>query len=450
MADTVKVKSGDTLSAIAKANNTTVSAIVAANPQITNPNLIKPGQVFTVPSATPAPSGVNTNTLAGIAAASSTNASTLQQLQQKVESWGYKIDPNTGLYNTTPTSSANASNNKTVSNTIKNADGTSTVVYSDGTYEITGTANKVLTATDVTKSVTDAITALNASWQAKFDALTTKQTEANRATVTTALEDFKANLKLAGLDTLATTIDDYIKQDLTASQIKINLVGTQAYKDRFPGMESLSKAGKAVNEATYISMERGMINVLKAYGLDDKVFGTTEKLGQVIGNQVSVAEYENRVQIAADRVQKNPDVLAALNQYYKVDTAGATGYLLDPKTGMDVVKKQIRASEIGAAAQMYQFDLSQANAESYINVSGTSDLNALKESFGKARVLANTQSRLASIEGTNYSELEAVASTLGQDQIRQLESQRRALREQARFAGQSGISASSLKTESTI
>ena len=36
----VTVKKGDTLSAIAKANNTTVAKIAAANPQITNVNKI--------------------------------------------------------------------------------------------------------------------------------------------------------------------------------------------------------------------------------------------------------------------------------------------------------------------------------------------------------------------------------------------------------------------------
>ena len=215
-------------------------------------------------------------------------------------------------------------------------------------------------------------------------------------------------------------------------------------------MKALQSAGMAISEATYINMERGMLNVLSAYGLDEKILGTREKLGEVIGNQVSVAEYENRVQMAADRVTKNTDVLASLNEYYGVDTAGAISYLLDPKLGMDIVKKQIRASEIGAAAQMYQFDLSKAEAESYINVSGTSDLNTLKESFGKARILANTQTRLSAIEGQKYNELESVATILGQDYERQLESQRRALREAARFAGQSGVTGSSLKSESGI
>jgi hypothetical protein len=57
---------------------------------------------------------------------------------------------------------------------------------------------------------------------------------------------------------------------------------------------------------------------------------------------------------------------------------------------------------------------------------------------------------LTGIEGGKYDELESVATILGQDQERLLESQRRALREQARFAGQSGVSSASLKKESTI
>lgn len=43
------VKKGDTLTSIAKKYGTTVQAILAANPQITNPNLIKVGQVIRIP-----------------------------------------------------------------------------------------------------------------------------------------------------------------------------------------------------------------------------------------------------------------------------------------------------------------------------------------------------------------------------------------------------------------
>ena len=488
-----QVKKGDTISGIAAKAGVSVAAIAAANPQIKNLSQIKVGQTVNIPKvdttvktatktyaggvtggANPfsAGSGVNTTTLEGILKASGVTAATTTKstttTPTTTDTGTFKQDSAAGgktvvstttnadgtvtiTYSDGTTETTGTPTGKTVVNTIKNADGTTTIVYSDGTYTIEGTPTKQITTDDITKAVTDAIAALNATWQTKFDAAAATQKANQQAQVTTALEDFKANLKLAGLDTLADVIDGYIKQDMTASQIKINLVGTQAYKDRFPGMADLAKAGRAVNEATYISMEKGMTSILKAYGLDDKIFGTTAKLGTVIANQVSVAEYEQRVAMASDKVKKNTDVLASLNEYYGVDITGAISYLLDPKLGMDIVKKQIRAAEIGAAAEMYKFDLDKAAAESYINVSGTSDLNSLKESFGRARLLADTQSRLASIEGDKgYNELQAVATTLGADQQRMLESQRRALREQARFAGQSGISSASLKTESNI
>lgn len=50
------VQPGDTLFFIAQRFNTTVNAILAVNPQITNPNLIFPGQVIMIPEVGPTPS----------------------------------------------------------------------------------------------------------------------------------------------------------------------------------------------------------------------------------------------------------------------------------------------------------------------------------------------------------------------------------------------------------
>jgi LysM repeat protein len=66
MADKVTVKSGDTLSSIAKANGTTVAKIIAANPMLTNNpkynggSTIFSGTVITLPSAAGANTGLNT------------------------------------------------------------------------------------------------------------------------------------------------------------------------------------------------------------------------------------------------------------------------------------------------------------------------------------------------------------------------------------------------------
>lgn len=47
------VQPGDTLFRIARRFNTTVSAILAINPQITDPNLIIPGQIILIPPGAP-------------------------------------------------------------------------------------------------------------------------------------------------------------------------------------------------------------------------------------------------------------------------------------------------------------------------------------------------------------------------------------------------------------
>jgi LysM repeat protein len=51
MANTHTVKSGESLGAIAKQHNVTVAEILAANPDITNPNVIRLGQVIQIPTA---------------------------------------------------------------------------------------------------------------------------------------------------------------------------------------------------------------------------------------------------------------------------------------------------------------------------------------------------------------------------------------------------------------
>ena len=46
---TYKVKKGDTLSKIAKAHKVSLKKLIAANPQITNPDLIHPGDIIKIP-----------------------------------------------------------------------------------------------------------------------------------------------------------------------------------------------------------------------------------------------------------------------------------------------------------------------------------------------------------------------------------------------------------------
>jgi LysM repeat protein len=89
--DTVTVQRGDTLSKIAVRCGVTVNGILRANPGITNPNLIRPGQVIILPGAT-LPNDPNTDyyyvqngdTLKGIARKFNTSVDELLRLNPQI------------------------------------------------------------------------------------------------------------------------------------------------------------------------------------------------------------------------------------------------------------------------------------------------------------------------------------------------------------------------------
>lgn len=268
----------------------------------------------------------------------------------------------------------------------------------------------------------------------------------------TALEEFVSLLSGAGLGELADEVNKMILEDKTAAQIKLEIRKTKSYEARFPGMKALSDKNRAITEGEYIDLERGYSQTLRAYGLDEKIYGDRGDLGTYIANEVSAREFEERVSLAKDRVSSQADVMKALGEMY-VTEADAIGYLLNPLKAMDVIKKQVRAAEIGAAAASARFTLGAdaANrareAEALIGATGTTDVATLKQEFGKARILADTQSQLSKLEGETYNELEAVQAVVGGEQEKLLKSKRRAEREAMfRFGGQSGVGAYSLRS----
>jgi hypothetical protein len=278
---------------------------------------------------------------------------------------------------------------------------------------------------------------------------TSKLTEAQKA----ANEEFRASLTALGLADLADVIDGFIRQDYTSAQIKLELPKTEAYKLRFPGMEALRASGRSITEATYIANERGYLQTLRANGLDTETLGSRTSLGTYIANDVSPREFEERVTTAVTRINQNPEIVTAFKAYYpEVDKSGIVTYLLNPKVGMDVIRKQVRVSEIGAAAATAGFNrdlIGTTQAEALISPTGDTSYNQLRASFFRARQLANTQRRLSQIEGQQYSDLEAVGAVVGGQGQLLLESEKRAQREAARFGQRGGLTAGSLRTAET-
>jgi hypothetical protein len=469
------VKSGDTLSSIAKANNTTVAAILADPRNATIAARVEAGTtpIFSgskvaIPEAakpaasTAAPAGDSRAALARL-----TSGQTLTPQDRVILGLGGSTTDSAAAVTPTGTDTgldAPISGDGKILGTEDadvgqgedpnlEPDTGKTFTWTDPDTGQTRTFNS---AEELTAFVTSWSTnkTISANQNAKAEEERLRK-ERDNAAKKSAQEEFRAALTELGLGDLADTVDDFIRQDFTAAQIKLELPKQPAYKLRFPGMQALRDAGQAINEATYISMERGYIQTLGAYGLDANVFGTRSELGKYIANMVSPREFEERVNIAKTRVADNTDVVKQLKGYYpEIDDAAVVSYLLNPTKGMDIIKKQVRAAEIGAAATFAGFSdlggkgaMGTGYAESLIGATGTADLAALKRDFGQAKTLARTQSRLAGIEGNTYNDTEAVNAAIAQEQSSILASQRRAEREtKFRFGGTSGVGSSSLRS----
>ena len=389
------------------------------------------------------------NTTATTASTSATTAATVATVTTHA---GYWTDPTTGLlYNSGVLVEGDYKGYKYVGGRVM---GNSTNPDVGGNYAGSGTASDPFTLNG--KPVTG--TMFGSTYKDGVIVDTAAMTAADIAKQArlAANVEYANTMKGLGLpQDLIDELDNLIKNDFTKAQMYLELIKSPAYKARFPGMDALRAAGKAVDEGTYINMEKGFLQTLQYYGIDKNIFGTTAEMGKYIGGLTSPKEFEDRVSIAAQDVEKNPDVLAELNLYYGIDKSAAITYLLNPTVGLDLIKRQARAAEIGAQASKSKFDFGQTAAgygvaESFINAAGTMDLATLDVTFQQSRQLASNQGKLAAIEGQKYDDLNAVTAILGKDQAAILESQRRAAREAARFGGGSGLGAGSLKSESAI
>lgn len=261
-----------------------------------------------------------------------------------------------------------------------------------------------------------------------------------------------------GMEGLIEKIDQLIvKYGNNTEVILSKVTETDEYKTRFKGLVDLRAQGitDIRNEAEYLGLERDYRGVFREAGMRDFLGpdGTQTQFDAiaelVTDYSVSVNEVRARVTDAARVVQDtSPEVAAALEEYYGLDAATLTEYVLDPVRTQNKINQISNATLLGASAARATLDIDRATAESVASLSGDDDVNvgAFTSEFGKAAVIRDATSRLANIEGSELTDDEVVSAQFvnspdATKKIRGLQS-----RERARFSGRSGITSSSLDT----
>lgn len=135
------------------------------------------------------------------------------------------------------------------------------------------------------------------------------------------------------------------------TQFFTDLRGSTQYKARFPGMEALSKKGRAIDESTYIAYEKTATGLMRQAGLPAGFYDQPEDFGTLVGGEVSAAELADRVQLASQAAMgADPQLRAQLASIYKIDQGSLAAFFLDPDKALPVIQRQFLAAEGGFGA----------------------------------------------------------------------------------------------------
>ena len=234
-----------------------------------------------------------------------------------------------------------------------------------------------------------------------------------------------------------------------------------AFQTRFSGNKARFTAGKAVlSPGEYLAAERTYSQVLQSYGVGS--LAKKETMSSFIAGDISAAEVADRVGLAIDRVKNaDPFTKAALAEYYPtLNQTDIVSALLDPAEGLPALKRKVQIAEIGGAAKIQGLTTGLTTtsgvASGYQGVT-TGSLGAeslaqfgitqeeARKGYQAVAEIAPRAEFLSSISGgEDYTRLEAEQEAfLG---LASAKRKRLSLteQEQSRFAGQSGLSKSSL------
>lgn len=250
-----------------------------------------------------------------------------------------------------------------------------------------------------------------------------------------------------GLGSLVESLQSYIKDGLSEDELTLRLRETPAYQQRFgANKQRIAKGLAALSEAQYIKMEDQYQEVMRQYGLPDTYWskdsmGTQKGFEQLLANDVSNTELEDRLLVAQDRVLKaNPEVLNALKQFYPdIKNGDILAYTLDPKNAIKNIQRKVTAAEIGGAALAQGLTTDVARAEQLAGAGVTKA--AAQQGFETVAGMAPRGSQLASIYKEDpYTQQTAeseIFNLAGSAEAKKKREKLTAL-ETASFSGQSG------------
>ena len=199
-----------------------------------------------------------------------------------------------------------------------------------------------------------------------------------------AREFAQANYSYLGEELLETFIGEYNVNGGDVDEALISMRGTQAYKDKFPGIfredGTTLRFSTDTPELDYIKMKEDYFNALEDYNLNPTYF--EDKVTQLFENDVDPKTFTNRLETAYGSLFNQFDAVKA----YYVENYPATfpstddisdeaifASFISEDISADIIAQRVSVSQIGGAFREEDFAVSAAQAQRLVSagLSGT-------------------------------------------------------------------------------
>lgn len=249
-----------------------------------------------------------------------------------------------------------------------------------------------------------------------------------------------AGLKGLGLEGLIDDAWRYYKDPQgaagDANAVLAYLPTTQTYKDRFPGLDELSKQGRAWTPAQWNDYYNTAQEQALSAGLPPGYLDRAD-VGKLIAGGVSPGELQGRIQAAGAAVYKADPMLIDKMREYGLSDGDLTAFFLDPDKATPLIerKAQMQRAGIGAAAQKAGFGIDYGRA-SGLQAIGVDESQAA-QGFGQIANQHALFTNLVNEEGEITFD-EQIGATFDNDVAAQQEIERRRTGRTAMFQGGGG------------
>ena len=255
-----------------------------------------------------------------------------------------------------------------------------------------------------------------------------------------------------GLGSLVNEVKQYIVDGLSPAEFTIKLRASKPYQERFAAnAKRIANGFRAIDEATYLDLEDSYQSIMQNYGLPPTYYqkgnlGVQKGFEDLIGGNVDPVTLEERI-IEGQKVTKgSKSIIDTAKEFFPTLTDGDfLGYVLDPKNGLEEIKRKVAAVEIGAGA--VEADL-KIGLERALEL-GTAGITKAQAKQGFAAIGTGLQrgSQLAAIYGEDpYTQATAETEVFGLAGKTKATREREKITglEKATFGGQTGITSSAL------